>query len=419
MNTDFSFAQEQDRKDHLAHFRDKFYIPKHQGRDVIYLCGNSLGLQPKNASKALDTELEKWQNYGVEGHFVGEQAWWQYRKPLKPMLAKLLGASASEVAVMNNLTTNLHLLLVSFYQPKSRRSKVLMEAGAFPSDQYALETHLQARGINPTENILEVAPRAGEHTLRTEDILQTIEQIGEELALVMFGGVNYYTGQVFDMQAIAQKAQEVGAMVGFDLAHAIGNVELQLHDWNVDFAVWCSYKYLNSSPGGVSGVFIHQKHHQSNLQRFGGWWGQIEEERFLMKKGFKPIPDADGWQLSNEPILPMAVHQAALQIFEEATMPKLIEKSKKLTGYLYFLLENLAAEYVEIITPKEEKQRGCQISVFAKKEGKALHQFLQSRGVVTDWREPNVVRMAPVPLYNTFKDVWQAAQYLVEFYKNR
>lgn len=418
MNTDFSFAQEQDLKDQLAHFRDKFYIPKYQERDLIYLCGNSLGLQPKNTAQAIAVELEKWQKYGVEGHFVGEQPWWQYRKPIKPMLAKLLGARASEVAIMNNLTTNLHLLLVSFYQPKGKRTKVLMEAAAFPSDQYAVETHLQARGINPIENIFEVAPRTGEHTLRTEDILQAIEHMGEELALVLLGGVNYYTGQVFDMQAIAQKAQAVGAMVGFDLAHAIGNIELHLHDWNADFAVWCSYKYLNSSPGGVSGVFIHQKHHQSSLPRFGGWWGQIEEERFLMKKGFKPMPDADGWQLSNEPILPMAVHQAALQIFEEATMPKLLEKSRKLTGYLYFLLENWASEYIEIITPKEEKQRGCQISVFAKKEGKALHQFLQSRGVITDWREPNVVRMAPVPLYNTFKEVWQTAQYLVEFYKS-
>jgi kynureninase len=417
MTIDFAYAQEQDRKDELAHFRDKFYIPQHKGRDVIYLCGNSLGLQPKGVAQAIATELEKWQKYGVEGHFVGKQPWWQFRKPIKPMLAKLVGAEPSEIAIMNNLTTNLHLLLVSFYQPKGKRTKVLMEAGAFPSDQYAVETHLQARGINPDENIVEVAPRAGEHTIRTEDILQTIEQIGDELALVMFGGVNYYTGQVFDMQAITQKAHSVGARAGYDLAHAIGNVELHLHEWQVDFAVWCSYKYLNSSPGGVSGVFIHQKHHQSNLPRFGGWWGQIEEERFLMKKGFRPMPEADGWQLSNEPILPMAVHQVALQIFEEATMPKLLAKSRKLTSYLYFLLENLLSEHIEIITPKDAKQRGCQLSLFAKKEGKALHQYLQSRGVITDWREPNVVRMAPVPLYNTFAEVWQTAQYLVEFYK--
>jgi len=417
MTIDFAYAQEQDRKDELAHFRDKFYIPQHKGRDVIYLCGNSLGLQPKGVAQAIATELEKWQKYGVEGHFVGKQPWWQFRKPIKPMLAKLVGAEPSEIAIMNNLTTNLHLLLVSFYQPKGKRTKVLMEAGAFPSDQYAVETHLQARGINPDENIVEVAPRAGEHTIGTEDILQTIEQIGDELALVMFGGVNYYTGQVFDMQALTQKAHSVGARAGYDLAHAIGNVELHLHEWQVDFAVWCSYKYLNSSPGGVSGVFIHQKHHQADLPRFGGWWGQIEEERFLMKKGFRPMPEADGWQLSNEPILPMAVHQVALQIFEEATMPKLLAKSRKLTSYLYFLLENLLSEHIEIITPKGEKERGSQLSLFAKREGKSLHQYLQAKGVITDWREPNVVRMAPVPLYNTFAEVWQTAQYLVEFYK--
>lgn len=419
MTIDFAFTQEQDRKDELAHFREQFYIPLHQGRQVIYLCGNSLGLQPKTASQAIAKELEKWEKYGVEGHFVGEQAWWQYRKPIKPLLAKLLGADTSEVAIMNNLTSNLHLMLVSFYRPEGKRKKVLMEAGAFPSDQYALETHLQARGINPNENLLEVVPRTGEHTLRTEDILNTIEQIGDELALVMFGGVNYYTGQVFDMKAITQKAHSVGAKVGYDLAHAVGNIALDLHQWQVDFATWCSYKYLNSGPGGVSGVFIHQKHHQSNLPRFGGWWGQIEEERFLMKKGFRPMPEADGWQLSNEPILPMAVHQAALQIFEQATMPKLLAKSQKLTGYLYFLLESLAADYVDIITPKEENQRGCQVSVFAKKDGKHLHQYLQSKGVVTDWREPNVVRMAPVPLYNTFAEVWHTVQYLVEFYTTR
>lgn len=417
MSIDFSFAQEQDQKDELASFRDKFYIPKHQDKEAIYLCGNSLGLQPKAVSQAINIELNKWQKYGVEGHFVGEQPWWQYRKPIKPLLAHLLGAEASEVTIMNNLTTNLHLMLVSFYQPQGKRMKVLMETGAFPSDQYALETHLQARGINPNENIVEIAPRIGEHTLRTEDILHTIEQIGDELALVMFGGVNYYTGQVFDMQSITQKAHSVGAKAGYDLAHAIGNIQLNLHQWEVDFAAWCSYKYLNSSPGGVSGVFIHQKHHQSNLPRFGGWWGQIEEERFLMKKGFKPMSEADGWQLSNEPILSMAVHQVALQIFEEASMPKLLAKSRKLTGYLYFLLENLASEYVEIITPKNETQRGCQISVFAKKEGRALHQYLQSRGVITDWREPNVVRMAPVPLYNTFTELWQTARYLMEFYQ--
>lgn len=413
-----SFAQKLDSQDTLKSFRDYFFIPQHQNKDVVYLCGNSLGLQPKNTLKAIEKELKKWEKFGVEGHFEGEQAWWQFRKPIKPLIASLLGADGSEVTIMNNLTTNLHLMLVSFYQPQGKRTKILMEAGAFPSDQYALETHLISRGINPQENIIEIAPRSGEHTLRTEDILQTIENIGEELALVMFGGVNYYTGQAFEMDKITQKGHEVGAMVGFDLAHAIGNLPLNLSSWGVDFAVWCSYKYLNSSPGGVSGVFIHKKYHQSNLPRFGGWWGQIEEERFLMKKGFKPIPEADGWQLSNEPILPMTVHQVSLEIFQEAGFNNLIAKSNLLTGYLYYLLTTYAKEYIEVITPAEPPHRGCQLSLFAKKDGKKLHQYLTQQGIITDWREPNVIRMAPVPLYNTFEDVYKAVNSVINFYQS-
>ncbi|KOY85193.1 kynureninase [bacterium 336/3] len=413
-----SFAQKLDSQDTLKSFRDYFFIPQYQNKDVVYLCGNSLGLQPKNTLKALEKELTKWEKFGVEGHFEGDQAWWQFRKPIKPLVASLLGVDGSEVTIMNNLTTNLHLMLVSFYQPQGKRTKILMEAGAFPSDQYALETHLISRGINPQENIVEIAPRSGEHTLKTTDILQTIENIGDELALIMFGGVNYYTGQAFEMDKITQKGHEVGAMVGFDLAHAIGNLPLNLSDWGVDFAVWCSYKYLNSSPGGVSGVFIHKKHHQSNLPRFGGWWGQIEEERFLMKKGFKPIPEADGWQLSNEPILPMAVHQVSLEIFKEAGFDNLVAKSKLLTGYLYYLLTNYAQEYIDVITPSELPHRGCQLSLFAKKDGKKLHQYLMQQGIITDWREPNVIRMAPVPLYNTFEDVYKAVNSVVNFYQS-
>lgn len=413
-----NFAQNIDNQDSLKKFRDYFFIPQHQNKDVVYLCGNSLGLQPKGVLEAIQKELTKWEKFGVEGHFEGEQAWWQFRKPLKPLVASLLGVNSSEVTIMNNLTTNLHLMLVSFYRPVGKRTKIIMEAGAFPSDQYALETHLISRSINPQENIIEIAPRAGEHTLRTEDILQTIENVGDELALVLFGGVNYYTGQAFEMDKITQKGHAVGAVVGFDLAHAIGNLPLHLSAWEVDFAVWCSYKYLNSSPGGVSGVFIHQKHHQSNLPRFGGWWGQIEEERFLMQKGFKPIPEADGWQLSNEPILPMAVHQVSLEIFKEAGFVNLIEKSKILTGYLYYLLTTEAKEYIEIITPSEQSHRGCQLSLFAKKDGKKLHQYLTNQGIITDWREPNVIRMAPVPLYNTFEDVYRAANSVIHFYKS-
>jgi len=412
------FAKNLDAQDSLAKYRELFFIPKHQGRDVVYMCGNSLGLQPKNTLKAIENELSKWEKFGVEGHFEGNQAWWQFRKPIKPLVAGLVGADASEVTIMNNLTTNLHLMLVSFYQPQGKRTKIIMEAGAFPSDQYALETHLISRGINPQDNIIEVAPKEGAHLLETQDILKAIEEAGEELALVMFSGVNYYTGQAFEMDKITAKGHKVGAKVGFDLAHAIGNLPLQLHAWNVDFAVWCSYKYLNSSPGGVSGVFIHQKHHNSNLPRFGGWWGQIEEERFQMKKGFKPIPEADGWQLSNEPILPMAVHQVSLEIFKEAGMDNLVNKSMLLTGFLYHLLTTYAKDYVEVITPAETPHRGCQLSLFAKKDGKKLHQYLTQKGIITDWREPNVIRMAPVPLYNTFADVFVAANGVIDFYKS-
>ncbi|PKQ69779.1 kynureninase [Raineya orbicola] len=417
MSDKFAFAQELDAQDELKHFRSRFFIPQHEGKEVIYLCGNSLGLQPKTASEAIQKELNKWADYGVEGHFVGEQPWWQFRKPIKPLLAEILGAKPTEVAIMNSLTTNLHLLLVSFYNPQGKRKKVLMEAGAFPSDQYALETHLHFRGVSPDENIIEVAPQKNEHILQTEQILETIEKLADELALVIFGGVNYYTGQVFEMQKITQKAHQVGAVVGFDLAHAVGNVKLDLHAWQVDFATWCSYKYLNSGPGGVSGIFIHEKHHNKDLPRFGGWWGQVESERFLMKKGFKPIPDADGWQLSNEPILPMALHQASLQVFHEATMDKLVAKSNLLTHYLYEWLIEFAGEHIEIITPKNPPHRAAQLSIFAKSKGKELHQYLLKNGIITDWREPNVVRMAPVPLYNTFTEVFLTAQKVAEFYK--
>jgi kynureninase len=413
-----AFAQNLDNQDTLRNFRNYFFIPQHQNQDVVYLCGNSLGLQPKNTLKAIETELLKWEKFGVEGHFEGKQAWWQFRKPIKPLVASLLGADSSEVTIMNNLTTNLHLMLVSFYRPTGKRTKVIMEAGAFPSDQYALETHLISRGINPSDNIIEITPKSGEYTLNTEDILQTIQNVGDELALVMLGGVNYYTGQAFEMDKITHKSHEVGAMVGFDLAHAIGNLPLSLSLWDVDFAVWCSYKYLNSSPGGVSGVFINKKHHQSNLPRFGGWWGHLEEERFLMQKGFKPIPEADGWQLSNEPILPMAVHQVSLEIFKEAGFDNLVSKSKILTGYLHYLLTNYTKDYIEVITPANPLHRGCQLSLFAKKDGKKLHQYLTQQGIITDWREPNVIRMAPVPLYNTFEDVYVAANSVINFYKS-
>lgn len=410
-----SFAQNLDYNDPVKDFRHLFHIPQYQETNSIYLCGNSLGLQPKTSRQLIEKELLTWEKFGVEGHFEGSQAWWQYRKPMKPLLATIVGCKATEATIMNNLTTNLHLMLVSFYRPLGKRTKVLMESGAFPSDQYALETHLRTHGIDPNEAIVELSPRPKEATLLTENILQTIEELRDELALVMLGGVNYYTGQAFELEKITKKAQEVGAIVGFDLAHAAGNIPLHLHDWNVDFAVWCSYKYLNSGPGGVAGAYIHERHHQADTPRYAGWWGQIEEERFLMKKGFRPMIDADGWQLSNEPILLMAAHQAALEIFQQAGIERLHQKSQQLTGYLYYLLSEHARQWIDIITPAQTPHRGCQLSVVAKKNGKQLHQHLQKKGIITDWREPNVLRMAPVPLYNTYEEVWKTAQAIINF----
>jgi kynureninase len=409
-----AFAQYLDQNDVLRHFRERFHIPQHEGQEVIYLCGNSLGLQPKTARHYLETEMQKWQERAVEGHFEGENRWYDYHKALKPTLAHIVGALPEEVTIMNNLTSNLHFMLASFYQPQGARRKVLMEAGAFPSDQYALETHLRLRGIAPEEHLIEIAPRSGEHLLRTEDILQHIEALGEELALVMFGGINYYTGQVFEMEAISQKAHAVGAMAGFDLAHAAGNIELKLHDWQVDFAVWCSYKYLNSSPGGVAGAFVHQKHHHSNLPRMAGWWGHDEQERFLMKKGFVPMQGADGWQLANEPILLMAAHKAALEIFAEAGMPALLQKSRQLTAWFEYLLRENCADTITIITPTAPEQRGCQLSLLAKEQGKELFNNLVKHRIIGDWREPNVIRLAPTPLYNTFEEVYEVVARLQE-----
>jgi kynureninase len=329
-----AFAQEQDKQDPLYHFRERFYFPQVNGKDAIYFCGNSLGLQPKSAQMYIDNEMYKWANL-VEGHFKGEEPWFDYHKLLAPATARVVGAKESEVVVMNQLTVNLHLMLVSFYRPEGKRFKIITEGGAFPSDQYALETQTKFHGYNPDETVVELFPREGEHTLRTEDILASIQEHGEELALVMMGGINYYTGQVFDMEAITKAGHEVGAVVGFDLAHAAGNVPVKLHDWGVDFAVWCTYKYLNSGPGGTSGVFVHERHgNNPDLPRFAGWWGHDAQARFQMKKGFIPMQGAEGWQLSNGQILPFAVHRASLELFDAAGMENLRAKSEKLTGYL-------------------------------------------------------------------------------------
>ena len=409
------FAQQLDQEDELKAFKNLFHLPVHKGTQQIYLCGNSLGLQPKSVRQVIDNELDKWQNLGVEGWFEGEDNWINYLQHLKEPLARIVGAKPSEVTVMNNLTVNLHLMMVSFYQPTSTRYKILTEGGAFPSDQYAFETHLNFRGINPDEAIIEVFPREGEFTLRTEDILQKIEENKDTLALVMMGGINYYSGQVFDMKIITQKAQSVGAKVGFDLAHCVGNISLNLHDWKVDFAVWCSYKYLNSGMGGVSGIFVHQNHHQADLQRFAGWWGYEQTTRFKMEKGFVPMIGADGWQLSTPTILAMACHRAALEITDKAGVENLRKKSIKLTEYLRFILGEFNqknGKILNIITPVNPEESGCQTSILVEKNGKQLFDKLILNRIIGDWREPNVIRLSPVPLYNTFEDIFRVGEAL-------
>ncbi len=412
------FAKAQDQQDELRDFRARFYFPQHDGKDVYYFCGNSLGLQPRGVAEALMREVEHWRRYGVEGHFEGEMPWFHYHKFLQEQSAAIVGAQPEEVVVMNTLTTNLHLMMVSFYRPSGKRYKVLMEAGAFPSDQYAVESQVRWHGYQPEDAIVEVAPRPGEETLRTEDIVAAIEQHADELALVLFGGVNYYTGQFFDIEAITEAAHRAGAHAGFDLAHAAGNVLLRLHEWNVDFAVWCSYKYLNSGPGGPSGVFVHERWaDRPDLPRFAGWWGHDESVRFLMQKGFRPMRGAAGWQLSNAQVFAMAPHKVSLDIFMEAGMERLRAKSVRLTGYLEWLIHRLNEEQdrFRIITPAEPEARGCQLSITTGSMGRKLYEYLTANGVVCDWREPNVVRVAPVPLYNSFEDVWHLARLLGAF----
>lgn len=403
------FAKSLDAHDVLAKYRQQFYFPKLNGKEAIYLTGNSLGLQPKTALAALEQELEDWKNYGVEGHFHGKNPWFHYHKFLTEKAAKVVGALPHEVVVMNNLTVNLHLMMVSFYRPTATRYKIIMEAGAFPSDQYAMESQVRFHGYNPEDAIIEIAPREGEYHLRTEDIIDTINKNANETALIMFSGVQYYSGQAFDMEAITAAGHQHGITVGFDLAHAAGNLLLKLHDWNVDFAVWCGYKYLNSGPGGVSGVFVNERFANApELPRFAGWWGHKESERFLMKKGYIPEYGAAGWQLSNAPVLTMAVHNASLSIFEETGMEALTTKSKTLTAYLQYVLEQ-SGKGLKIITPE---QRGCQLSILTDANGKALFEHLQNHGIIADWREPNVIRMAPTPLYNSFEDVWRVGEVL-------
>ncbi|MBK7763730.1 MAG: kynureninase [Bacteroidetes bacterium] len=402
-----NYAREMDDADTLSDFRQKFIIPQHKGKDVIYFCGNSLGLQPKAAASYYEQELKDWAEFGVEGHFQAKRPWFGYHHFFTKSLAKIAGANESEVVAMNTLTVNLHLLMLSFYKPTKKRYKIIMEAGAFPSDMYAMETQAVLHGFDPNDAVIEIAPRKGEHTLHQSDIEDAIREHGNKVALVLFGGVNYYTGQYFDLEAIADTAHEVGALVGFDLAHAVGNKVLHLHDWDIDFACWCSYKYLNSGPGAVGGIFVHDKHvRDKNTFRLGGWWGHDEKTRFKMKKGFKPTRTAESWQMSNAQVLNMAAHRASLDIFDEVNMTDLANKSLHLTAYAELLLRQIKHLKFEIITPSDPLQRGCQLSLLFKSKGKEVFDFLQKNGVVADWREPNVIRIAPVPLYNTFQDVY-------------
>ena len=414
------FAQTQDKTDKLRDFRSQFLFPNHNGKDFIYLCGNSLGLQPKVASEVLKGQLNNWANYAVEGWFDGNEPWMFYHKALKKLMAPIVGALPSEVCPMNTLTVNLHLLMVSFYQPKGKRFKIIMEGGAFPSDQYAIESQVRFHGFDPKEAIIEVFPKEGEEILHTEDIIAKIKENADEIALVLFGGINYYTGQWYDMETITKAGHEIGAIVGWDLAHAAGNVPVKLHDWDVDFACWCSYKYQNSGPGGISGIFVHEKHFSNaELNRFAGWWGHQESKRFKMEKGFIPEAGADGWQVSCTQVMPMALYHASLQIFEQAGfIEPLRNKSITLTAYLEYIInevnKELGVAQYKIITPKVAKDRGAQLSIIAQQNCKQIFDGLMANHILGDWREPDVIRLSAVPLYNSFEDVYLAGQALLK-----
>jgi kynureninase len=412
MEFSLDYARAQDQQDPLREYRSCFFIPQHNGEDSIYFTGNSLGLQPKATINYLQEELDDWAKHGVEGHFRAQRPWVSYHELFASSLAKIVGALPSEVVAMGSLTANLHFLMASFYRPQGNRIKILCEQKAFPSDAYALESQAKLHGLKPSEVIVEVGPRPGEHLIRLEDVLAKIETLGDELAMVMIGGVNYYSGQVFDMKSIAEAGHAAGAKVGFDLAHGAGNIPLSLHDWGVDFAAWCSYKYLNSGPGGVAGIYVHERHATNpDTLRLAGWWGHDKDRRFLMEPEFVPIPTAESWQLSNAPVMTMACHRAALDQHDAVGMAALRKKSLKLTSYLQYVIEEVSAKHAqadfEIITPIEPEARGCQLSILAHGMGKPLFEKLTDAGVVADWREPNVIRIAPVPMYNSFEDAYR------------
>ncbi len=410
------FARTLDKEDPLAKYKDEFIFPEINNKKVIYFTGNSLGLQPKSAKKYVDEVMDDWAKLAVEGHFYAEKPWWEYHERFSEKLAKVVGAKPSEITVMNTLTVNLHLLMVSFYRPDAKRYKIICEEKAFPSDQYMIASQVKFHGFNPEDAVVEVKKRPGENHFRTEDILMKIEEIGDECALVLFGGVNYYSGQVLDMETITKAGHKAGAKVGWDLAHAAGNIELKLHEWNVDFAAWCSYKYMNSGPGNASGCFIHERYHGlKEIPRFEGWWGHSKDRRFLMEPEFQPEPGAHAWQISNAPILALAPYLASLDMFDKVGMPALIEKRDKIVAYLEYILhqidEDVESDF-EIITPSNQNERGTQLSVFLHGEGKELFNYLMKNGVITDWREPNVIRLAPAPFYCSYEDMYEFGQIL-------
>ncbi len=403
-----AYAQEQDKQDKLAHLRDQFHIPKDKkGNDWLYFTGNSLGLQPKNTQKYIQQELDDWASYGVEGHFEAKNPWLPYHEFLTENMAKIVGAKPVEVVVMNTLTTNLHLLMVSFYQPTKKKYKIVIESDAFPSDRYAVQSQLKFHGFDVEEGLIEWKPRKGEELLNIEDLETIVSEQGDEIALLLIGGVNYYTGQYLDIKKIANIGHAKECMVGIDLAHGVGNISPELHDSGVDFAAWCTYKYLNSGPGSLGGLFVHEKHaYNKDLPRFSGWWNHNKETRFNMRQPFDVMPGAEGWQLSNPPILSMAAIKASLDMFAEVGMEALREKSEKLTGYFEFLINQIESDAIKIITPSNPKERGCQLSIQVGNADKSLHQKLTDNNIITDWREPDVIRCAPVPMYNSFVDVY-------------
>lgn len=429
-DTSLDCALKLDKNDNLAPYRDLFHMPEGvDNKDCLYFTGNSLGLQPKTAKDYINAELEDWAKLGVHGHFSARHAWLPYHEFLTAQTARLVGAKESEVVVMNSLTVNLHLMLVSFYRPTKERYKIIVESGAFPSDQYAVASQVEFHGFCPDTSVVELKPRPGEETLRTQDIVATIEKEGDTVALVLLGNVNYLTGQAFDVAALCQASQKVGAKFGLNLAHGAGNLLLKLHEWNVDFAVWCSYKYLNAGPGGIAGCFVHERHADAyDLPRFAGWWGHNKKERFKMGPQFDPIYGAEGWQLSNPPIFQLASLRASLEIFDKVGMEALRAKSLLLTGYLEYLIEQLAcstsqsvtlndqyrATKVKIVTPKNPEERGCQLSLRISGQGKSFLKDLEASGVVCDFREPDIIRVAPVPLYNKFSDVFYFVETLSE-----